>query len=160
MDACALALALGTAGLVAMTVLGFHHRPTAAPARRDGAEAPAPPTKLPARPGRAAGDSTSRLHIRTALFPGTWRCGMIDESAVSDSIPVPYKGFAITVRTFQIRGSGRWTLDLLIGRRDGLRSFSGPVTYPSQEAAITGCREFARRIIDGRVRDCSVADLS
>ena len=26
------------------------------PARRDGAEAPAPPTKLPARPGRAAGD--------------------------------------------------------------------------------------------------------
>jgi hypothetical protein len=26
------------------------------PARRDGAEAPAPLTKLPARPGRAAGD--------------------------------------------------------------------------------------------------------
>jgi hypothetical protein len=54
MDACALALALGTAGLVAMTVLGFHHRPTAAPARRDGAEAPAPPTKLPARNGQQA----------------------------------------------------------------------------------------------------------
>lgn len=85
---------------------------------------------------------------------------MIDASAVSDSIPFPYKGFAITARTFQIRGSGRWTLDLLIGRRDSLRSFSGPVTYASQEAAITGCREFARRIIDGRVRDCSVADLS
>jgi hypothetical protein len=85
---------------------------------------------------------------------------MIDERAVSDSIPFPYKGFAITARTFQIRGSGRWTLDLLIGRREALRSFSGPVTYPSQEAAITGCREFARRIIDGRVRDCSVADLS
>lgn len=85
---------------------------------------------------------------------------MIDESAVSDSIPFPYKGFAITVRTFQIRGSGRWTQDLLIGRRDGLRSFSGPVTYSSQEAAITGCREFARRIIDGRVQDCSVDDLS
>ena len=86
--------------------------------------------------------------------------GMIGKTAVPDSIPCSYKGFAITARTFQIRGSGRWTQDLLIGRRDGLRSFSGPVTYSSQEAAITGCLEFARRIIDGRVRDCSVADLS
>ena len=85
---------------------------------------------------------------------------MIDKTAAPDSIPCSYKGFAITARTFQIRGSGRWTLDLLIGRRESLRSFSGPVTYASQEAAITGCHEFARRIIDGRVRDCSVADLS
>jgi hypothetical protein len=75
-------------------------------------------------------------------------------------IPLSYKGFDITARTFQIRGSGRWTLDLLIGRRTSLRSFSGSVTYSSEEAAITGCCEFARRIIDGRERDCSVADLS
>ncbi len=74
--------------------------------------------------------------------------------------PVAYKGFAITARTFQIRGSGRWTLDLLIGRQSGLRTFSGPLTYASQEAAITGCCEFGRRIIDGRERECSVADLS
>ena len=76
------------------------------------------------------------------------------------TIPFSYKGFAITARTFQIRGSGRWTLDLLIGRRTGLRAFSGPITYSTEEAAITGCCEFAQRIIDGRVRDCSVADLS
>jgi len=104
MDAYAFALTLGTAGLAAMTVLGFHHghapggsghghhsthvrgggragghaghqhhaatnsrlllflSPLAGlgeivgPARRDGAEAPASPTKLPARPGRAAGE--------------------------------------------------------------------------------------------------------
>ncbi len=74
--------------------------------------------------------------------------------------PLSYKGFAITPRTFQIRGSGRWTLDLLIGRRGGLRAFSGPSTYATEEAAITGCREFGRRIIDGRVQDCSVDDLS
>ena len=74
--------------------------------------------------------------------------------------PVSYKGFAITARTFQIRGSGRWTLDLLIGRHMGLRAFSGPRTYPTEEAAVTGCCEFARRIIDGRVRNCSVDDLS
>jgi hypothetical protein len=74
--------------------------------------------------------------------------------------PCTYKGFAVTARTFQIRGSGRWTLDLLIGRQMGLRAFSGLITYSTKEAAITGCREFAQRIIDGRVRDCSVADLS
>ena len=74
--------------------------------------------------------------------------------------PVLYKGFAITARTFQIRGSGRWTLDLLIGRHRSLRAFSGPRTYPTEESAITGCGEFARRIIDGRVRNCSVDDLS
>jgi hypothetical protein len=74
--------------------------------------------------------------------------------------PVSYKGFAITARTFQIRGSGRWTLDLLIGRHTGLRAFSGPRTYPTEEAAIMGCCEFARSIIDGRVRNCSDDDLS
>ena len=74
--------------------------------------------------------------------------------------PFSYKGFAITARTFQIRGSGRWTLDLLIGRHGDLRAFSGPKTYPTEGSAITGCCEFGRRIIDGRVRDCSIDDLS
>jgi hypothetical protein len=74
--------------------------------------------------------------------------------------PVLYKGFIITARRFQVRGSGRWTLDLLIGRHTDLRAFSGPSTYPTEEAAITGCCEFGRRIIDGRVSNCSVDDLS
>jgi hypothetical protein len=74
--------------------------------------------------------------------------------------PVSYKGFAITPRTFQVRGSGRWTLDLLIGRHWGLRAFSGPRTYPTEESAITGCCEFGCRIIDGLVRNCAVDDLS
>jgi hypothetical protein len=74
--------------------------------------------------------------------------------------PVLYKGFAITARTFQIRGSGRWTLDLLIGRHRSLRAFSGPRTYLTEESAIMGCCEFGQRIIDGRVRNCSVDDLS
>jgi hypothetical protein len=74
--------------------------------------------------------------------------------------PLSYKGFAIEARTFQIRGSGRWTLDLLISRRGGLRAFSGPTTYATEAAAIVGCRQLGQRIIDGRVRDCSVDDLS
>jgi hypothetical protein len=74
--------------------------------------------------------------------------------------PVSYKGFAITPRTFQVRGSGRWTLDLLIGRHGDLRAFSSPRTYSTEESAITGCCEFGRRIIDGLVRNCAVDDLS
>ena len=76
-------------------------------------------------------------------------------------MPSPsYKGFAITPRTFQVRGSGRWTLDLLIGRQKGLRAFSGPDTFSTQTDAIAGCHEYARRIIDGQVNNCSVSDLS
>ena len=74
--------------------------------------------------------------------------------------PVLYKGFPITARTFQIRGSGRWTLDLLIGRHGDLRAFSGSRTYPTEVSAITGCWEFGQRIIDGRVRNFSIDDLS
>jgi hypothetical protein len=48
----------------------------------------------------------------------------------------------------------------LIGRHGDLRAFSGPGTYTTEESAITGCCEFGRRIIDGRVRECSVDDLS
>jgi len=71
-----------------------------------------------------------------------------------------YKGFAITPRTFQIRGSSRWTLDLLIGRHGSLRAFSDSRTYSTEESAITGCCAFGRRIIDGLVDDCTVDDLS
>ncbi len=75
-------------------------------------------------------------------------------------LAICYKGFAITPRTFQIRGSGRWTLDVLIGRREGLRAFSNAHTYRTEQAAITACRAYAERIIDGRVRECGVDDLS
>ena len=73
---------------------------------------------------------------------------------------IAYKGFAIEVRTFQIRGSGRWTQDLLISRRGALRAFSGPTPYASEAAAIAASREFGRHIIDGQVRGFSVDDLS
>ena len=65
---------------------------------------------------------------------------------------VSYRGFSVTPRTFQIRGSGRWTLDLAITRDGSSRAFSGPDTFASESAAINGCHEFGRRIIDGRVQ--------
>lgn len=76
------------------------------------------------------------------------------------TLPLLYKGFSITTRTFQVRGSGRWTLDILIGRHNALRAFSRPITYPTESDAQAGCCRFAQRIIDGQVRDCSVDDLS
>jgi hypothetical protein len=70
-----------------------------------------------------------------------------------------YKGFAITARTFQIRGSGRWTLDILIGRHSRLRAFSNTTTYLTEPDAIRGCCDYGRQIIDGRVENCSIRDL-
>jgi hypothetical protein len=79
---------------------------------------------------------------------------------VEDPIaPLPYKGYSITPRTFQLRGSGRWTLDLLIARNRRFRAFSAPITYPTELSANAGCFDLGRRIIDGALRDCSVADL-
>jgi hypothetical protein len=73
--------------------------------------------------------------------------------------PLPYKGYSITPRTFQLRGSGRWTLDLLIARDRGCRAFSAPTTYPTELSAAAGCLALGRSIIDGALPDSSVVDL-
>jgi hypothetical protein len=74
--------------------------------------------------------------------------------------PARYKGFTITPRTFQIRGSGRWTLDLLIGQRELLRAFTGAGTYGTEAAAEAGCLAFGQRIIDGSHPGCPLASLT
>jgi hypothetical protein len=70
-----------------------------------------------------------------------------------------YRTFKITPRTFQIRGTGEWTLDLVISHRTQLRSFSGAETFPTEHAAIEGCFALGRRIIDGVEPDLTVDDL-
>jgi hypothetical protein len=72
---------------------------------------------------------------------------------------VHYKGYCIAPRTFQLRGSGRWTLDLTITRDRGCRAFSTPATYPTEVIATAHCLALGRRIIDGAFPDQSVADL-
>jgi len=74
--------------------------------------------------------------------------------------PQVYKGFTLTVRTFQVRGSGQWTLDVTIGRRGSMRAFSSAETYPSEHDATTACWRMACRIIDKSPPDCRVSDLS
>jgi hypothetical protein len=71
-----------------------------------------------------------------------------------------YKGFILTARTFQVRRSGHWTLDVTIGRQGSLRTFSGTETFQSENEALDACWHMARRIIDSSAKDCRVADLS
>lgn len=70
-----------------------------------------------------------------------------------------YRGCRITPRTFQIRGSLEWTLDIVIAYRSRRRAFSGPERFPTEQEAIQGCHAFGRRIIDGRVPHRSMDDL-
>ena len=86
--------------------------------------------------------------------------GIIPKSPLERPMPsFAYKGYTISPRTFQLRGSARWTLDLLIGRNGQLRAFSGPTTYTTQAGAEAACADFGCGIIDGAVHDCSVAGL-
>jgi hypothetical protein len=71
-----------------------------------------------------------------------------------------YKGFTITPRTYQVRGTARWTLDILIGHRDLLRAFSGTLTYSSEAAAVEGCLSLGRQLIDSGQPGCSLGDLT
>jgi len=71
-----------------------------------------------------------------------------------------YKGFTLMARTFQVRGSGQWTLDVTIGRRGSLRTFSGVETYPNERDATIACWRMGCRIIDRNPPDCRVSDLS
>ena len=50
-------------------------------------------------------------------------------------------------------------MDLVIERRAKRRAFSGPKTFATEQAAIEGCHEFGRRIVDGLEPDCSMEDL-
>jgi hypothetical protein len=80
--------------------------------------------------------------------------------AVTVSHPRSYKGFILTARTFQVRGTGQWTLDVTIGRRGSLRAFSSVETYPSERDATVACWRMACRIIDSNPPDSRVSDLA
>jgi hypothetical protein len=71
-----------------------------------------------------------------------------------------YKGFTLTARTFQVRGTGRWTMDVLIGRQGAVRSFAGEATFQTEQDATIACWMMGCRIIDRSPRDSRVVDLS
>ena len=78
---------------------------------------------------------------------------------------VEYKGFIINPAPYQLTESGPWTLSLTITRhRDSEgetreKNFSTSDAYDSKEEAIQHSINFAKRIIDGEVKSCTVTDL-
>ena len=105
---------------------------------------------------RHRGASRLLLHVYSAMDN---LAVMAEVSAASGGLPEACGAAELTHGSFQIRGRGRWTLDLLSAHRSRLRAFSGPTTFPTEGAAIRGCFAFGRRIIEGRVPNCSVDDL-
>ena len=71
----------------------------------------------------------------------------------------PYRGFAITSRTYQVRGSGRWAIGIVIARWGSKRAFDTQYTAASEESANEMCWSLGRRIIDQGQNVTSLSDL-
>ncbi|SRR6266699_1955653 len=75
---------------------------------------------------------------------------------------VTYKGYEIHAVPLPV-ASGAWdtTLYIRIGRKGGWRDkkFTGAATFKTEEEAIQYCLETGKKIIDGAIEHCSVADL-
>lgn len=74
-----------------------------------------------------------------------------------------YKGYEIRATPLQLPESREWTLDIDIVRLTGdamnLRPFSARNKFRTQEEAIAHCFALGKKIIDGRVKGCTVVDL-
>lgn len=76
---------------------------------------------------------------------------------------IKYKSYEIRAVPNQLADFGDWTLDILIVRDTGTetkhRKFGGSNTYKTKDEALQHCFNFGKQIIDGKVEDCTVADL-
>ena len=66
--------------------------------------------------------------------PRSFFCLGLARRAMAPPNSIKYHGCTITPRTFEIRGSGQWTLDLVIERRAKRR-------FPAGRALLTCCFE-------------------
>lgn len=76
---------------------------------------------------------------------------------------VRYKGFLIQATPYQLADSGEFTINISILHDSGSaitsRNFSASYTFKTKHEAIQHCVEFGQQIIDGKVTNCTVADL-
>jgi hypothetical protein len=74
-----------------------------------------------------------------------------------------YKGYVIKATPYQLKESKKWTVNITIehhtGERINFKNFSAANTFETKEEAIKHCINFGRRIIDGKIEDCTVDDL-
>lgn len=76
---------------------------------------------------------------------------------------VSYKGFEVKAAPYQLAESGEWTLNLCITLHKASetleRNFSAGDRFKIREEAVSHCHNFGRLIVDGKVTNCTVADL-
>ncbi len=84
-------------------------------------------------------------------------------SEESEAPTLQYKGYEIRATPLQLAESREWTISIEIVRASGgavnVRPFSAQDKFQTQEEAIACCFAFGKRIIDGKVKDCTVLDL-
>ncbi len=76
---------------------------------------------------------------------------------------IAYKGYMIHSTPLQVTTSGESSMDLCISkhRDDSVaeRKFTAGNTFKTKEEAVQNCINFAMSIINGKLEDCTVADL-
>ncbi len=70
-----------------------------------------------------------------------------------------YKGYGIRVRSSRL-DTGKWNTEIVIEHEVAdkriLKKFVASKQWDDGKAAIAGCIQFGRRIIDGEVKGCTV----
>lgn len=76
---------------------------------------------------------------------------------------IAYKEFEIKASPYQLVESGNWSLKIYITHHKAdetlEKSFSAAATFKTRDEAIPHCHNFGKRIIDGEVPGCTIADL-
>ncbi len=71
-----------------------------------------------------------------------------------------YKGYGIRVRSSRLRDTDKWNTEIVIEREVAdkrfRKKFVASNQWDDEKAAIAGCIQFGRRIIDGEVEGCTV----
>ncbi len=84
-------------------------------------------------------------------------------SEESEAPTLQYQRYEIRATPLQLPECREWTLDVEIVRHTGdavsRRPFTARNKFQTQEEAIARCFAFGKRIIDGKVKGCTVLDL-
>ena len=74
-----------------------------------------------------------------------------------------YNGYEIKAVPHQLAESEEWTVNIIILKHHSdqvaSRPFSASNTFKSRDEAVKHCFAFGRQIIDGKSKNCNVADL-
>lgn len=70
-----------------------------------------------------------------------------------------YKGFDLYPKSYQLRDTEKWAMEVTIMKRNVAKLFSASNTFDTEGQALENATEFGRRIVDGAVPTCPIDDL-